>query len=120
VGAAGQYRDFEGKTDFPESKIKSKSIKYNWHDLNELLEAIFARGDRKLGKVLLKAFEKGCKFDSWGEHFKFDKWMEAFRECGIDPSFYANRKRSYGEILPWDHMMWECRRNFWKENMKRH
>jgi len=90
---------------FLKSKIKSKNIKYNWHDPQlSFLEAIFARGDRKLGKVLLRAFEKGCKFDSWGEQFKFDKWMEAFFECGIDPSFYANRKRSYDEILPWDHI----------------
>lgn len=93
------------KQHFLKSKIKSKNIKYNWHDSQlTFLEAIFARGDRKLGKVLLKAFEKGCKFDSWGEHFKFDSWMESFIECGVEPEFYASRKRSYDEILPWDHI----------------
>ena len=96
---------FGKKQSFLKSKIKTRYIKYNWHDPQlSFLEAIFSRGDRKLSKVLLKAFEKGCKFDSWGEHFKFDKWMEAFDECGIDPQFYANRKRSYDEVLPWDHI----------------
>ncbi|NLD46346.1 MAG: TIGR03960 family B12-binding radical SAM protein [Clostridiaceae bacterium] len=85
--------------------IKSKQIKYNWHDPElSFLEAIFARGDRRLGKVLIKAFGKGCRFDSWGEHFKFDSWMEAFSECDLDPHFYANRKREYDEVFPWDHI----------------
>jgi radical SAM family uncharacterized protein len=88
-----------------QSKIKSKYIKYNWHDSQlSLLEAVFARGDRRIGKVLLEAVKKGCKFDSWGEYFKFDRWMEVFDECGIDPHFYANRKREYDEVLPWDHI----------------
>jgi hypothetical protein len=93
------------KQRFLSNKIRSKFIKFNYHDSEEsLLEAAFARGDRRLGKVLIKAWEKGCKFDSWGEHFKYSKWMEAFTECGIEPGFYANRKRDYGEILPWDHV----------------
>ena len=93
------------KQKFLKSCITSKHIKYNWHDPKlSFLEAIFARGDRKTGKVLIKAWEKGCHFDSWGEHFKFDKWMEAFDECGIDPHFYANRVRSVDEVLPWDHI----------------
>lgn len=87
------------------SKIRSKQITYNWHD-HELsfLEAIFARGDRKICKVLVRAWEKGCKFDSWGEHFKYGTWLEAFEECGVDPHFYANRRRTYDEVLPWDHI----------------
>lgn len=86
-------------------RIKQKSITYNWHDPEvSFLEAVFARGDRRTGKVLVKAWEKGCKFDSWGEHFKFDKWMEAFRECNCDPHFYANRKRNEDEAFPWDHI----------------
>ena len=87
------------------SKIRSKQITYHWHDPElSLLEAIFARGDRRVCKALIKAWEKGCKFDSWREHFKFETWLEAFEECGIDPNFYANRKRSYDEVLPWDHI----------------
>ncbi|MDP4182771.1 MAG: TIGR03960 family B12-binding radical SAM protein [Bacillota bacterium] len=87
------------------NKIKSKFISYNWHDSKlSLLEAVFARGDRRLCQVLVRAWEKGCKFDAWGEHFKFNEWMEAFSECGIDPHFYANRKRNFDEVLPWDHI----------------
>ena len=87
------------------SKIKSKQITYNWHDPElSFLEAIFARGDRRVCKALIKAWEKGCRFDSWGEHFKFKTWLEAFEEVGIDPAFYANRRRTYDEVLPWDHI----------------
>lgn len=68
------------------------------------LEAVFARGDRRLGAVLLRAFEKGCHFDSWEACFDVGKWMEAFDECGLDPSFYSNRRRPYEEVLPWDHL----------------
>ncbi|WP_024831680.1 TIGR03960 family B12-binding radical SAM protein [Ruminiclostridium josui] len=90
---------------FLKSKIRSKQVTYNYHENRlSLLEAVFARGDRKTCKVLLKAWEMGCKFDSWGEHFKFDVWMKAFEDCGVDPYFYATRKRDYEELLPWDHI----------------
>lgn len=85
--------------------IKSRYITYNWHDPElSFLEAVFARGDRKTCEVLIKAWEKGCKFDGWGEYFNYDKWMEAFKECGVEPYFYTSRKRSYDEIFPWDHI----------------
>lgn len=91
------------KQQFLKSKIKSKFITYNWHESPiSYLEAVFARGDRRLSKVLVKAFKKGCKFDGWQEHFSFEKWMEAFRECNVDPEFYAYRNRDLEEILPWD------------------
>ncbi|KPU44169.1 radical SAM superfamily protein [Oxobacter pfennigii] len=97
--------ELKEKQYFLKNKIKSKQITYNWHASPvSFLEGIFARGDRKLSKVLINAWEKGCKFDGWDEHFKFDLWMEAFEECGIDPAFYANRRREYDEILPWDHL----------------
>lgn len=93
------------KQSYLKSLIKSKYIKYNWSEPElSFLEAVFARGDRKVGQVLIKAWEKGCRFDGWGEYFKFDKWMEAFSECGIDPHFYANRKREYDEVFPWEHI----------------
>ncbi|WIF94428.1 TIGR03960 family B12-binding radical SAM protein [Caminicella sporogenes] len=86
-------------------KLKHRNITYNYHDAKtSFLEAVFARGDRRLSNVLIKAWKKGCKFDGWQEHFKYDKWMKALSECGIDPAFYANRKREYDEILPWDHI----------------
>ncbi|NSW90604.1 MAG: TIGR03960 family B12-binding radical SAM protein [Firmicutes bacterium] len=93
------------KQKYLKNMIKSRYIKYNWHDPElSLLEAVFSRGDRRTGQVLIRAWQKGCKFDGWGECFKYDKWMDAFEECGIDPSFYANRKRDYDEIFPWEHI----------------
>lgn len=93
------------KQDELKSSIKSKKIRYNWHDnKTSYLEGVFARGDRRLCEVIIRAVEKGCKFDGWGEHFKFDTWLEAFDELGIDPDFYNLRERSYEEVLPWDHI----------------
>lgn len=74
------------------------------HSDTIFLEAAFARGDRRLCRVIQKAFEKGCYFDSWDNCFDIDKWMEAFEECGLDPAFYSTRRRSYDEVLPWDHL----------------
>ncbi|WPC42896.1 TIGR03960 family B12-binding radical SAM protein [Clostridium sp. JS66] len=85
------------------SAIKSRNIVYNWHESPvSYLEAIFARGDRRVCDVLIKAFEKGAKFDGWSEYFNFDTWMEAFEECNVDGDFYAYRQREYDEVLPWD------------------
>lgn len=84
-------------------KIKSRHITYNWHETPiSFLEGVFARGDRRVTKVLIKAWELGCKFDGWQEYFNYDTWMKAFEECGIDPHFYANRHRELDEVLPWD------------------
>ncbi len=83
-------------------EINSKFIKYNWHESTlSVLEGVFARGDRRLSKVIELAVKKGCKFDGWDEFFLADKWEEAFREAGLSPEFYR-RERSYDEILPWD------------------
>ena len=96
-------KDLREKQRYLKSHIKDKKISYSWHDSQtSLLEAVFARGDRRLGQVLFRAWKKGCKFDGWDEHFLFDGWLEAFKELGIDPSFYAHRRREYNEILPWD------------------
>lgn len=87
------------------SSIHSKAISFSWHDAQtSYLEGVFARGDRKLNKVLLRAHELGCKFDGWHEYFDFDKWMQAFEECGIKPEFYNQRKREFSEVLPWSHI----------------
>ena len=84
-------------------QLNYKSIRYNWHAADvSVLEGVFARGDRKLSKVLVKAYEKGCFFDAWTETFHFEPWVEAFEEEGIDPAFYYNRERSFDEKLPWD------------------
>ena len=82
---------------------KIKGVSYNYHGTDSsYLEAVFARGDRRLSEVLIKAVTLGCKFDSWREHLKYDLWMQAFRETGIDPNFYAHRERTYDMVLPWD------------------
>lgn len=85
--------------------VRGRGIEFQWHEPEKsFLEAVFARGDRRLGAVLEKAWRLGCKFDGWNEYFDFDAWQRSFAECGIDPSFYANRPRDYQEVLPWDHL----------------
>ena len=86
------------------NKIKgNKHIRYNWHDAKvSRIEAVFARGDRRLSSALIEAHKLGQKFDGWDEHFSYDNWMKAFENANIDPSFYANRHFSHDEILPWD------------------
>lgn len=102
--------------------VPSKKIKVSYHDTpTSLLEGVLARGDRRLGKVLLRAYERGCKFDSWDDKFNFDAWMQAFNENGIDPYFYTHRKRDFSELLPWDHLDFGVSRKFLEnENKKAH
>ena len=84
-------------------QLNKKSIRYNWHEADvTVLEGILARGDRKLSAVILRAYEKGCMFDAWSDFFKYDAWIEAFEETGVDPGFYTVRERPLDEILPWD------------------
>lgn len=91
------------KQRYLQKAIKKKQITYNWHEPDvSYMEAVFARGDRRLSKVLHRAWELGCKFDGWDQYFKMDLWMQAFRDCEVDPAFYANRKREIEETLPWD------------------
>ena len=87
------------------SALRIKNVDYNWHDPEtSYLEAVFARGDRRLGKVLLSAWENGAKFDGWSEFFNWDAWMKAFEENHLDPDFYTGRRRDKDEVLPWDHI----------------
>ena len=86
-------------------EIKSRKIVYNWHQSEvSFLEAVFAKGDRRLSDVIISAVKSGCRFDGWGEYFDFEKWMEAFKENNINPEFYAYRKIDHDEVLPWDHI----------------
>lgn len=104
------------------SSVTSKKINVKYHESEtSFLEAVFARGDRRLSKVMLKAYEKGCYMDSWGEHFYFNRWKKAFEECGIDMDFYANRKREFDEVLPWSHLDYMINEEFLqKENKLAH
>ncbi len=104
------------------SSVSSKKINVKYHDSKtSVLEAVFARGDRRLGEVMLKAYEKGCYFDSWDENFFPNRWQEAFDECNIDMAFYANRLRSFDEVLPWSHLDYRVSEKFLQnENVKAH
>ena len=94
-----------------------KGVNFNWHEPEvSYLEACFSRGDRRIGRVLERAVEKGCLLDGWSEQFKFDKWMEAFADCGLDPEWYAYRRRGKDEILPWDFIDAGVTKSFlWRE-----
>ncbi len=104
------------------SSLTTGKIKLSMHYSNtSILEAVLARGDRRLSKVIYSAWKKGCYLDGWDEHFKFDKWLEAFEECGIDPAFYANRHRSYEEVAPWSHLDYMVSHSFLvRENKRAH
>ena len=102
--------------------INSRKVNISWSRYSTtLIEAVLARGDRRLSAVIYAAWKKGCKLDGWNEYFMYDKWLEAFKDCGIDPAFYANRTRSLDEIMPWDHMdILVSRRFLEKENRLAH
>jgi radical SAM superfamily enzyme YgiQ (UPF0313 family) len=101
--AQNNMDEFYEKAKVLQREIKDKKISFSYHEPKlSYLEAVFARGDRKLSKALIKAWEKGCRFDGWYDIFDFDKWMNAFEETNIDPDFFALRQREVREILPWD------------------
>lgn len=100
--------------------VKSRKISVSYHDARtSFLEGVFARGDRRLCDVMERAWRKGCRFDSWDECFSFEKWIEAFEECGVDPYFYTSRKRSYDEVLPWDHMDYGISNKFFQKEAEK-
>ena len=91
------------KQAFLSSKITDRKVRYNYHDAKvSRIEAVFARGDRKLGKALEEAVRRHVRFDAWEDCFDYDGWMDIFETVGIDPAFYANRTIPDDEILPWD------------------
>ncbi len=93
------------KQEYLKSLIRDKHITYHYHDAKTgYLEAAFARGDRRLGRVLYEAWKLGAKFDGWTEFFDYERWMKAFDAAGVDINYYARRDRSLDEALPWDHL----------------
>ncbi len=84
-------------------KVKGVDFKYHAPDIS-YIEAVFARGDRRLGEALEIAYRSGCKFDGWSDQFRYDLWLKAFEQAGLDPDFYACRERDLNEIFPWDHL----------------
>ncbi len=100
--------------------LRKKGIKFSWQDpAVSFLEAALSRGDRRLGEVIHKAWKLGCTFDSWGEHFRPEKWRQAFEESGIDPGFYSHRQRSLDEVLPWSHIDTGVSADFLKKEYER-
>ena len=115
--AQNTMEELKEKQSFLKKALNLKNIYYNWHDPGtSYMEAVFARGDRRLGKVLLSAWKNGAKFDGWTEHFKMNAWMKAFEENNLQPGFYAHRKREKDEIFPWDHInVGVSKAYLWKE-----
>ncbi len=125
------FTPFEFEPQASEEEIKAKqklvkeinvdkkiSISWSKYDVS-LLEAVLARGDRRVGKAIYLAWKKGCVLDGWDEYFNFDKWKEAFAECGLSMEFYANRTRSYEETAPWSHINMLVSHDFFVEENKR-
>ena len=85
------------------NRIKGVDFKYHAPDVS-YIEAVFARGDRRLGEAMERAWRMGCRFDGWSDQFRYDLWLKAFEETGVDPDFYATRQRPADEVFPWDHL----------------
>ena len=101
--AQDKAEQIDAKIALLKSCIRSRKINFNYHDRKtSYFEAVLARGDRRLGPAILRAFQLGAKFDGWETHFNLDTWMEAFAQTGVDPDFFATRAKSFDELLPWD------------------
>ena len=95
--------EYERRVQLLRENMTTKTVTYNWHDgQTSFIEAVLARGDRRLGNVLENVWRKGGHLDAWEEYFSLERWMEAFDECDVDPAFYAYRRREKDEIMPWD------------------
>ncbi len=112
--------EFMRKQKYVKTNMTRKQVKFNYHEPElSSLEGAVARGDRRTGKVLYRAWQLGAKFDSWSELFKYDAWIQAFEDVGVKKEFYANRERSYDEILPWDHIDIGVTKKFFIDEMER-
>ena len=100
--------------------LKKVRINLKWHKPNmSYLESVFSRGDRRLGRAIEAAWKSGCRFDSWTEKVAFDKWMDAFKACGIEPDWYSSRHIPLDEVLPWDHLHTGIEKEFLLKEYKR-
>jgi len=108
------------KLDYLKTILRHPKVNLKWQDPKmSLLEGVWARGDRKLAPLLVKAFELGCRLDGWSDHFDFGLWEQAFEATGIDPVFYTSRQREAGDPLPWDHIDAGISRKFLEKEMNR-
>lgn len=97
--------------------IKAKNVVYNWHDpQTSYIEATLSRGDRRMGRVIENVWRAGGRLEAWSDYFSFDRWMKAFDDAGVDPTFYAHRLRDKDEVMPWDNVdVGVCRAHLWHE-----
>ena len=115
--AQNSMAEYKRKVELLSSVMRSRAITYNWHDPEtSYIEAVLARGDRRLGAVLEEVVKNAGGLQAWSDYFSFEAWMNAFEKCGIDPDFYAARQRSRDEILPWDMISAGVRKDYlWNE-----
>lgn len=108
------------KQQYLKNKIRDKRITFNYHESAlSMLEAVFAKGNRRLGDVLLEAWRRGCKFDSWSECFRYETWLEAFRAKGMEPGVLAQTAGKEEDVLPWDHIDIGVTKDYlWQERTK--
>ena len=112
--------EFQRKQHLLKDSITTRKLTVNYHAADtSFVEAVFARGDRKLCAVMEEAWKRGFHFDGWSDCFSMEKWMEIFQNLGIDPAFYANRRRSFDEVLPWDHLDYGIKKSFLIEECKK-
>lgn len=101
-------------------QLNQKSIRYNWHEADaSVLEGVLARGDRRLGEVIRRVYEKGSFYDAWSEYYNNERWLETLEECGLSAEFYTHRERSVDEILPWDFIDCGVTKEFLKREWER-
>lgn len=95
--------EYIAKVNLLRENIKAKNVAYNWHDpQTSYIEATLSRGDRRMGKVIENVWRSGGRLEAWTDYFSFDRWMQAFDNAGVDPTFYAHRERCKDEVMPWD------------------
>ncbi len=114
---AGQLSVEESRNRIEDLKtaLRLPGLQFKWQNPeNSYLEGLWARGDRRFSKLLLAAYEKGCRFDGWSDQFRYDKWVEAIKEAGVDDAFFVIRKRDLEEPMPWEHIDSRVERNFLK------
>ncbi len=112
--------DLVKRQDFLKMNLRGREISLKWHDAKmSIIEAVIARGDRRLAEVIYRAWKNGCRFDSWSDHFYFDKWEKAIEESGLKIEFYSQRQRSLDEILPWGHISSGVNKGFLIEEYRR-
>jgi radical SAM family uncharacterized protein len=118
--ASDNEAQIDTKCEILKAGLRRKGVKLSWQDPKmSMIEAVLSRGDRRLGKVIHRAWQLGAVFDGWNEHFKYEIWLRAFQEVGLKPEFYAQRRRSQDESLPWAHIDTGINPNFLKKEYKR-